>query len=157
MKIVGSWQAMTSTTSEETSILRADERGRVRVPVERREELLGEFDRSGISAMRFAKLAGVKYATFANWLHKRRQIKARGQEGQDQTPGGAAAGQSSAACRPVRLFEAVAEPERRFALSGACLTVEFPGGARVAVESPAQLPMVAELLALTAQNTRSRC
>ena len=47
-----------TSTNEETTILKTDTRGRVRVPVERREELLKEFDRSGISAMKFARLAG---------------------------------------------------------------------------------------------------
>jgi transposase len=46
------------------------------VPGERREALLDEFERSGVSAMAFAKMAGVNYATFANWRQKRR--KARG-------------------------------------------------------------------------------
>jgi hypothetical protein len=142
---------MTSTTSQEPTVLRTGDRGRARVPAERREELLREFDRSGISAMKFAPLAGVKYATLANWLQKRRKAQAA------QAQAGVDGGQIPAAVRPVRLFEAFAEPERKFALSGACLTVEFPGGARVAVESPAQLPMVAELLALAAQNPRPRC
>jgi hypothetical protein len=140
-----------TSTNEETTILKSDTRGRVRVPVERREELLKEFDRSGISAMKFSRLAGIKYPTFANWLAKRRRMG-----GGAQALGGAESGSNSAG-RPVRLFEAVAEPERRFALGGTCLTIEFSGGARLLVESPAQLPMVAELLALAAQNLRSRC
>jgi hypothetical protein len=37
------------------------------------------------------------------------------------------------------------------------MTIEFSGGARLLVESPAQLPMVAELLALAAQSSRARC
>ena len=140
-----------TSTNEETTILKTDTRGRVRVPVERREELLKEFDRSGISAMKFARLAGIKYATFANWLAKRRRTG-----GGAQAHGGAEGGANSAG-GPVRLFEAVAEPERRFALGGVCLTIEFSGGARLLVESPAQLPMVAELLALAAQSSRARC
>jgi len=138
-----------TSTNEETTILRTDTRGRVRVPVERREELLREFDRSGISAMKFSRLAGIKYATFANWLSRRRRAGAQAHG----DPGAAA----HAASGPVRLFEAMAEPERRYALSGSCLAIEFSGGARLLVESPAQLPMVAELLALAAQNARSRC
>lgn len=139
-----------TTTSQEETVLRTDTRGRVRVPAERREALLEEFDRSGISAMKFARLAGVKYPTFINWLTKRRSAKVPGQQvAQENADAGAR--------RPVRLFEAVAEPERRFALSGAGLTIEFSGGARVAVESPAQLAMAAELLALTAQSARTRC
>ena len=140
-----------TSTNEETTILKTDTRGRVRVPVERREELLKEFDRSGISAMKFARLAGIKYATFANWLAKRRRTG-----GGAQAHGGAEGGANSVG-GPVRLFEAVADSERRFALGGVCMTIEFSGGARLLVESPAQLPMVAELLALAAQSSRARC
>jgi DNA-binding transcriptional regulator YiaG len=68
---------MTSTI-DETKNLRTD--ARVRVPAERRNELLDEFERSGISAMRFAKMAGINYATFANWRQKRRQARAQAQE-----------------------------------------------------------------------------
>ena len=140
-----------TSTNEETTILKTDTRGRVRVPVERREELLKEFDRSGISAMKFARLAGIKYATFANWLAKRRRTG-----GGAQAHGGAEGGANSVG-GPVRLFEAVVDSERRFALGGVCMTIEFSGGARLLVESPAQLPMVAELLALAAQSSRARC
>jgi hypothetical protein len=38
-----------------------DARGRVRVPVERREALLDEFERSGLSGVKFAQMAGLKY------------------------------------------------------------------------------------------------
>jgi hypothetical protein len=138
-----------TSTNEEATILKTDTRGRVRVPEARREELLREFDRSGISAMKFSRLAGIKYATFTNWLGRRRRARTQAQ--------GALGGSAHAAGGPVRLFEAVAEPERRFAMSGACLTIEFSGGARLLVESPAQLPMVAELLALLNQSARRAC
>ncbi|MEI9997696.1 MAG: hypothetical protein WDO13_00230 [Verrucomicrobiota bacterium] len=44
----------------EDHILMKDTRGRVVVTAERRAALLEEFDRSGISGIQFAKLAGVK-------------------------------------------------------------------------------------------------
>jgi hypothetical protein len=56
-----------------TEILKTDKRGRVRTTRQRREELLREFERSGLSAPRFAELTGVKYQTLAGWLHRRRQ------------------------------------------------------------------------------------
>ena len=58
-----------STTS---IILKTDKRGHVRMPTERREELLAEYDRSGLSLARFTELAGVRYSTFATWLQHRR-------------------------------------------------------------------------------------
>src|SRR6187549_506590 len=54
-------------------LLRQDTAGRVRTSKERRELLLTQFDRSGVSGARFAKMAGIKYQTFANWLHVRRR------------------------------------------------------------------------------------
>ena len=51
---------MTSLRSE-VEVLKQDERGRVRVPRERRESLLDEFEASGTSGARFARLAGIKF------------------------------------------------------------------------------------------------
>jgi transposase len=55
-----------------TEILKVDRMGRVRVPRERRRALLVEFERSGMSAVEFAKWSGVKYQTFATWVQKKR-------------------------------------------------------------------------------------
>ena len=51
--------------NETSMILKTDKRGRVRLPLERREVLLAEFERSGLTLTRFAELAGVRYSTFA--------------------------------------------------------------------------------------------
>ena len=67
--------SMTSTNAG-PEILKQDSRGRVRVPRERREALLAEFERSGLSGVKFAALAGIKYATFAAWVQQRRQQRA---------------------------------------------------------------------------------
>ena len=50
-------------------------RGRARVLVsrERRELLLEEYDRSGMSAVKFAEYIGIKYSTLAYWLQSRRE------------------------------------------------------------------------------------
>jgi hypothetical protein len=54
-------------------ILRKDTRGRVVVTAQRRAGLLEQFDQSGTSGIQFARLAGVKYSTFAYWLQQRRK------------------------------------------------------------------------------------
>ena len=54
-------------------LLRLDTRGRVRTGRERREMLLAEFDRSGVSGARYARMAGINYQTFYGWLHERRR------------------------------------------------------------------------------------
>ena len=52
---------------------RPDRLGRVRTPRSRREELLAEFERSGLSQAAFARRAGVRYPTFAHWVQERRR------------------------------------------------------------------------------------
>ena len=50
---------------QDQKLMTTDVRGRVRIPDERREALLDEFERSGLSGVKFAQLAGVKYPTFS--------------------------------------------------------------------------------------------
>lgn len=59
---------------------RRDRRGRVSWPAQRREQLLDEYERSGLSQAAFARQAGVKYPTFAHWVQERRR-EAAGQPG----------------------------------------------------------------------------
>ena len=58
-------------------IIKQDTRGRLRTTRERREALLAEFDRSAMTGRKFAKWAGIKYSTFANWLQTRRKLRCR--------------------------------------------------------------------------------
>ena len=53
---------------------RPDRLGRMRTPRRRREELLAEYERSGLSQAAFARRAGVRYPTFAHWVQKRRRV-----------------------------------------------------------------------------------
>ncbi|HEY5910054.1 MAG TPA: IS66 family insertion sequence element accessory protein TnpB [Verrucomicrobiae bacterium] len=64
---------MTTLTSENGAILKVDAKGRVQTPPERREQLLDEFEKSGLSGAKFAALSGIKYQTFAAWATRRRQ------------------------------------------------------------------------------------
>ena len=57
----------------ELTILKQDGRGRVRTSAARREQLLDEFERSGLSGAKFAELVGVKYQTFATWVQRRQR------------------------------------------------------------------------------------
>ncbi len=117
---------MTSTIGS-TEILKTDDRGRVRVPRERREALLDEFERSGLSGAKFAAHYGLKYPSFAGWVQRRRRERA--------SPGSAGGG--------VRWLEAVAEPT-----AAAALTLHLPGGARLEITGAAQVPLAAALLRL---------
>ena len=63
---------MTFLDSAGDGVLKSDTLGRVRVPRERREQLLRQFATSGISVRRFAQLAGVNPVTFYSWVQKDR-------------------------------------------------------------------------------------
>ena len=134
---------MTNTTLPD-EVLQRDALGRVRTPRARREALMEEFERSGVSAKKFAALLGVNYQTFASWVQAWR--KARGQR--------------APVAGPVRLWEAVveggggADPQP---MGAPGLWIELPGGSRVSVASPVQLQMAAELVSLLAQRTGARC
>lgn len=49
-----------------------DKKGRRLMSVERVEELLRDYDESGLTQAAFARKAGLKYPTFANWIQARR-------------------------------------------------------------------------------------
>src|SRR5271170_6920592 len=68
------FDCMTSTTVMVDGIIKQDSRGRMRTTRERREALLAEYDRSAMTGRKFAKWAGIKYTTFANWLQQRRKL-----------------------------------------------------------------------------------
>lgn len=128
--------------NEPGAVLKSDTRGRVRIPEERREALLDEFERSGLSGRKFAQLAGVNYATFMNWVQKRRD--ARGKQGCELR-----------ASEAVQLLEAVADLRVPAMEAGLC--IELPGGARMTIDSPGQLAMAAGLLELLSAKGRSGC
>ena len=134
---------MTQTTLPD-EMLKRDALGRVRTPRVRREALLLEFEKSGVSAKQFAALVGVNYQTFASWVQAWRK----------------ACGQRAPAAGPVRLWEAVLDGgggELRELAGTPGLWIELPGGSRMSVASPVQLAMAAELVALLAQRTGGRC
>jgi hypothetical protein len=68
-------------TSTGESLLKTDARGRVHTPKARQENLLDEFERSGLSGAKFAELAGIKYQTFAAWA-----ARCRKQRGGNKAP-----------------------------------------------------------------------
>jgi transposase-like protein len=128
-------------------VLKQDTRGRVRVSRERREAMLVEFERSGMSGAKFARLSGINYQTFAGWVRRRKR------DGEEAGMKGSVS-MLAAQGGPVRLIEALVGEE---CSSSGALEVELPGGSRMRIDSPAQLAMAAELLMLVAQSGRARC
>jgi hypothetical protein len=124
---------MTDMQKSEAAILKTDGRGRVQTPAARRESLLDEFERSGLSGPKFAALVGVKYQTFAAWSARRRKLNGH------QAPVRLA--------DAVRWLEAVVDqaqvPAGPKALS---LLLQLSGGARVELAHAEQAPLAAALL-----------
>lgn len=117
----------------EAAILKTDGRGRVQTPAARRESLLDEFERSGLSGPKFAALVGIKYQTFAAWSARRRKLNGNKV--------------SVKPADPVRWLEAVVDQAQRStgpkALS---LLLQLPGGARIELVHAEQAPLAAALL-----------
>ncbi len=103
-----------------------DTKGRVRTSREQRRLILAVFERSGVSAVEFARRTGLKYSTLAAWRHRHRRFKRSGP------------------VRPVRLLEAV-WPAASLPASE-ILPVFLPGGARLELSGTAQLPLAVALL-----------
>jgi hypothetical protein len=111
------------------TILKTDVVGRVKTPAARREQLLDEFEKSGLTGQKFAELAGIKYQTFATWAQKRRRQR----------------GAYSAVKRPkqLRWLEAVVEEKGG---DKSPLVLELPGGARVGINNVNEAALAAALL-----------
>ncbi|MFM7186435.1 MAG: IS66 family insertion sequence element accessory protein TnpA [Armatimonadota bacterium] len=114
-----------------SELLKSDRQGRVRTPAARRAELLAEYDRSGLSAVHFAQLVGVKPSTFATWLFNRRRKMAAGAE------------QLAPSSQTSMRFAEVMTPV--FA-SAQVVRVSLPGGAAIELSHTSQVPLAAALL-----------
>jgi len=123
MRTITNTSAVTSTPQAVKLPVTVDTRGRVRTSREQRRLILAEFERSGVSAVEFARRSGLKYSTLAGWRHRHRRSHRPGR------------------LRPVRLLEAVLPTAPLTALP-----VILPGGARLEIACAAQLPLAAALL-----------
>ena len=122
-------------------ILSQDVRGRVLVTRERRESLLEEYDRSGMSGVRFAKYIGIKYTTLAYWLKRRRCHRER-EKLLMKAEVGTESGRSSGTW-----IEAVVDKNGSPARGPAgALRIYFAGGAYCQINSTAEVALAAELL-----------
>lgn len=67
---------MESITTEVVSTERTrDTKGRRLYTAQRKEELLGEYERSGLTQWRFAKKEGINYTTFTTWVQRAKKSK----------------------------------------------------------------------------------
>ena len=126
---------MTTTQSGE-QILKTDALQRVRTPPERKEQLLDEFERSGLSGMKFAAVVGMKYSTLAGWAAKRRR---QGQVGPPAAP-------SAKSSPPLHWVEAVLDQAQGGVGQRGVLTVQWRSGARLEISHASQVKLAAALL-----------
>jgi hypothetical protein len=126
--------------AEPGQILSQDARGRVLVSRERRESLLAEYDRSGMSGVKFAQYVGSKYSTLASWLQNRRRRREREKlllkAGTDSEAGNSNGG----------WIEAVLENGLQPGMPAGGLRIYFAGGAYCQISSAGEAALVAELL-----------
>ncbi len=125
---------MADMINTDGALLRTDGLGRIKTPPQRREQLLDEFERSGVSGTKFAALAGIKYQTFAAWVYKRR----RQREGATNT----AAKQVDS----VRWLEAIVEQAQNCGGQPGCLILQLPGGVRAEIADAKQAVLAAALV-----------
>jgi hypothetical protein len=131
---------MTEMIQAAEGVLKTDGLGRIKTPPERREQLLDEFERSGLTGMKFAALTGIKYPTFASWLAKRRR---------DHDP----AAKATKAQESLRWLEAVVEEAQAPGVPGGPgLVLELPGGVRARIADARQAVLAADLLRALARS-----
>jgi len=137
---------MTSLISS-GQIIKTDVKGRLRTPKARQEELLDEFERSGLSAKRFAEVSGIKYQTFAGWAARHRK---------ERQPHATEA--SNGKADPVRWLEATVEqaggqsPPR-----SSTLVVSLPGRAAMQVSDLSQAALAVQIIKLLDQAPAGAC
>jgi hypothetical protein len=113
-------------------VLKQDTLGRVHTPLERREALVTEFRRSGLSAVQFSKLVGVRYSTFWTWLrHFDRGLKAP-----SRMPGG----------KPKFVEVCVDPTKERSTTPPAGLHISLPGGAQLTICDAVEVSLAAQLI-----------
>lgn len=128
---------------EGSLILKQDMLGRVRVPAQRRREMVADFRRSGLSGAQFARLAGIKYPTLMAW------VKRGGGVGR---AGAGPHGSSKRKRSPLLVEAVVTGPESVAAAAVPLLLVDLGGGAQMELREPGQVALAAQLIkALQAQ------
>ena len=125
-------------------VLKRDALGRVKSDAAQRERILDEFERSGLSGVKFSGVVGIKYATFASWVQRRKRQRAG--RGRKRRARKFALG---TALSVPRLGWVEAKVERRALAPVAekrALRVTLPGGALLEIADEAQTLLAARLL-----------
>lgn len=137
---------MTTTTSTtglvDGEIIKTDSLGRKQTTRQRREALLGEYERGTMTGQAFAQWAGINYSTFAGWLQRQRRVRKAALVSSKKSES-----KSTSEVKPMRWMEAVVEAGARKAKGDeAGLVVELPGGARLEIRDNRGAMLAAEVL-----------
>lgn len=123
--------ALIINPAQNGGLIRFDSTGRVLVPTEHREVLLGAFERSGQSGVAFCQQYGLKYPTFAAWVQKRRRLSPAEKGFRE----------------PVRVPSFAEEaPASLFAPAAGNLAITLPDDIRIGIACRSQLFWTAELV-----------
>jgi hypothetical protein len=123
-----------------SAILKRDSRSRVRSSPAQRLEVIGQFERSGLSGPAFCQVAGINYQTFVSWRKEaRRQAASQACELQPVV--------AQPATSAIRLTEVVLQsplpsPER----SQEGMRVHLSGGVHLVITDAAQVPLAVQLI-----------
>lgn len=121
---------MTTTTHDLTpvsnKILKTDCKGRIRFPARMREQLLDEYERTGMSGAEFAAYYDIKYPTFATWRQRRKREREKTTE-------------AEASCTLIEVAVADASETQG-------VEIKLPGGASIRIANPAEAQLAAEIL-----------
>lgn len=128
-------------------VLKTDVLGRVKTPKGRREKILDEFEKSGVSGRKFAELIEINYQTFATWAQKRR--RERKPYPPVKTKGGAKPVQQ------LQWLEAVVEKAKPAGTGG--LIIHLAGGTRMEIADANQAALAATLLRLLESKQSLSC
>lgn len=107
-------------------ILKTDCKGRIRFPARMREQLLDEYERSGMSGAEFAAFYNIKYPTFATWRQRRKRARQKSVEAEKT-------------CTLIEVAVADGSENRG-------VQIDLPGGASVRIANPTEAQLVAEIL-----------
>lgn len=126
-------------TTTTTTTLKRDALGRVSTPRAQRDAMLDEFERSGLSAARFARAAGINYQTFATWVQRRKHALGDYENRPHREPAA------------IRLVEVVAQVAPATAdaspgMDASALEILLPSGVRMLVHDARQVELAAQLL-----------
>ncbi len=110
-----------------------------------RQEVLRQYERSGLSGPAFCRVVGVNYQTFVGWRKEARLLSEPAQAGLVEA--------SEPMTNAVRFVEA--SLPRSLMSVGNCLRLRPPGGASLTISDGAQAMLAAQLL--KALNPSSSC